>query len=151
MNLAAQKYWDEFWIAQGKEKPTSVCAWQFGANPDHLAQLVMDGVKTATCSALIVYEMENEPVPAVNDYSIILNRHDEPVAIIQTIEVDILPMNEVSEDFAFAEGEGDRSYQYWKDVHVEFFTEELEQVGLAFSEDIILVCERFELIDVKKN
>lgn len=61
-----------------------------------------------------------------------------------------MPMNEVPEDFAIAEGEGDRTYRYWKEAHEKFFTEALKSVGLEFSEDMMLVCERFELIDIKK-
>lgn len=148
MNQQAKHYWNEFW--GDREQPTSVCAWQFGAAPDKLAQLVIDGIKTATCSAYIHYERENEPVPAVDDYSIILNSKDEPIAIIKTVDVQIIPMNEVSEEHAIAEGEGDRSYQYWWDVHEEFFTQELSALGMTFSEDMLLVCERFELVDVKK-
>ena len=49
------------------------------------------------------YELENESLPTTNDYSIILNSNDEPVAIIKTIEVTVTPMNEVSEEFAIAE------------------------------------------------
>lgn len=74
MNQLAQKYWDEYWM--NGEKPKSVSAWQFGASPDDLAQLVIDGVKTATCSGHIFYELENEPLPTINDYSIILNSRD---------------------------------------------------------------------------
>lgn len=111
----------------------------------------MDGIKTATCSGLVFYEMENEPLPSVGDYSIILNSRDEPLAIIQTIDVNIMPMNEVPEDFAFAEGEGDRTYQYWKETHKKFFTEELSKAGLEFSEDMLLVCERFKLVDVRNK
>lgn len=150
MNQLAQMYWDEYWKSQGEEKPTLVSSWPFGANPDHLAQLVIDGVKTATCSALILYELENEPIPSVEEYSVILNSKDQPLAIIKTVDVKIMPMNVVPEDFAIAEGEGDKTYRYWKEVHEEFFTEELANIGLEFSEDMMLVCERFELIDVKK-
>lgn len=151
MNEASQIYWDEYWGSQGQEKPNRVSAWQFGDNPDYLAQLVIDGVKSATCSGLIFYEIENEPLPSVEDYSIILNSHDEPLAIIKTIDVKIMPMNEVPEDFAIAEGEGDRTYQYWKEAHVNFFTKELSDLGLEFSGDMMLVCERFELVNVKNK
>ncbi|TQR20127.1 ASCH domain-containing protein [Psychrobacillus vulpis] len=147
MNEQAQKYWDTFWL--GKAKPQNVSAWQFGASPDELAQLVIDGVKSATCSGHIFYELEKEPLPKVEDYSVILNSQDEPVCIIRTSEVTITPMNKVSEEFAYAEGEGDRSYEYWKKVHVQFFTNALKEVGLVFSEEMDLVCERFELIDIK--
>ncbi|EJQ55187.1 Uncharacterized protein BWINRASL_00279 [Bacillus mycoides] len=148
MNPLAQTYWDTYW---GKnEKPKSVTAWQFGDSPDYLAQLVIDGIKTATCSGHIFYELENEPLPTTNDYSVILNSQDEPVAIIKTIEVTVTPMNKVNEDFAIAEGEGDRTYTYWRDTHIQFFMKELNELGLSFSEDMLLVCERFTLIDVKK-
>ncbi|WP_419881980.1 ASCH domain-containing protein [Peribacillus sp. B-H-3] len=151
MNEASQIYWDEFWKSQGQEKPKRVSAWQFGANPDHLAQLVIDGVKSATCSGLIFYEIENEPLPSVEDYSIILNSKDEPLAIIKTVDVNIIPMNEVPEEFAIAEGEGDRTYQYWKEAHEKFFSKELSDLGLGYSEDMMLVCERFELVNVKNK
>ncbi len=49
-------------------------------------------------------------LPSVGDYSIILSSEDVPLAIIQTVKVEVLPMNEVSEEFAIAEGEGDRTY-----------------------------------------
>lgn len=147
MNPLAQTYWDTYW--GNNEKPKSVTAWQFGDSPDYLAKLVIDGVKTATCSGHIFYELENEPLPTTNDYSIVLNSQDEPVAIIKTIEVTVTPMNEVTEEFAIAEGEGDLTYNYWRDTHIQFFTKELHELGLGFSEDILLVCERFELIDIK--
>ena len=147
MNNAAQKYWDEFW--QGDEKPTSVTAWMFGGLPDELAQLVIDGKKTATCSGHVFYELENEPLPGINDYSIILNSEEQPVAIIKTVEVSLVPMNKVSEEFAIAEGEG--SYEAWKSAHVTFFASELQNHGLEFTEDMLLVYERFTLIDVKNK
>ncbi len=45
----------------------------------------------------------------------------EAVLIIQTIEVFVLPFNEVSEQFAFDEGEGDRSLAYWRKAHENYF------------------------------
>ena len=106
---------------KSKEKPTSVSAWKFGADPDHLAQLVIDGVKTATCSGLIFYEIENEPLPSVGDYSIILSSKDVPLAIIETTEVKTIPMNEVPEDFAVAEGEGDQIISLLERSPYKFF------------------------------
>lgn len=60
-------------------------------------------------------------------------------------------MNEVSEEFAIAEGEGDRTYRYWWDEHEKFFRKELNTIGHEFSEDMLLVCERFEVIHVKDD
>lgn len=147
MNEAAQVYWNEYW--NDAEKPAFVNAWMFGVSPDELAQLVVDGKKTATCSGHVFYELDKEPLPKVDEYSIILNGKEEPVAIIKIIDVSLMPMNEVPEEFAVAEGEG--PYEYWKSAHEEFFTSELITVGIEFSEDMLLVCERFELIDVKEK
>lgn len=147
MNKLAEQYWNNFW--KKEEQPNSVSAWQFGTDPDTLAKLVIDGIKTATCSGYVFYELENEPLPRRNDYNIILNSADEPVAITKTVDVTVTPMNEVSEAFARAEGEGDRSYQYWWKEHERFFKEELKAIGRAFSEDMLLVCERFEVVHVK--
>lgn len=149
MNQAAQKYWNEYW--ENQNQPQSVSAWQFGADPDYLAQLVVDGLKTATCSGYIFYELENEPLPTTGDYSIILNNNDQPVAIIKTVEVTLTPMNEVTEEFAIAEGEGDRTYTYWWEAHEKFFRNELNAIGREFSEDMLLVCERFKVVDVKNG
>ncbi len=108
----------------------------------------MNGIKTATCSALVFYKVEDEPIPKVGEYNIILNGDERPVALTKTTEVTITPMNEVSEDFAISEGEGDRTYRYWWEVHEQFFKKELATIGIEFSEDLLLVCERFELIDM---
>ncbi|WP_342527164.1 ASCH domain-containing protein [Chryseomicrobium sp. FSL W7-1435] len=149
MNEQAKEYWKDYWLQQQQEPPAKVTAWQFGADPDYLAEQVKKGIKSATCSAHVFYKHEEEPLPEVNDYSIVLNSKDKPVAIIRTTEVTLMPMNEVPESFARAEGEGDLSYEYWHRVHVEFFTKELAELGLSFSEDLLLVCERFELVNAK--
>jgi uncharacterized protein YhfF len=146
MNEAAMGYWERYW--GDKERPASVSAWMFGDTPDELAQLVIEKKKTATCSAHVLYEVENEPLPTTEDYSIILNSKEEPVAIIKTTDVSIVHMDEVTEEFALAEGEG--SYEEWKEIHDRYFKSELLPRGIEFSEDMLLVCERFRLIDVKK-
>ncbi|WP_144462513.1 ASCH domain-containing protein [Siminovitchia fortis] len=143
MNEASLTYWNEYWGSA--KKPSSVSAWQFGDDADKLAGLVIAGKKRATCSCRLLYDLENEPLPKVDDHSVILDSEDQPVAIIRTAEVEVVPMNEVTEDFAVSEGEG--SYEEWWDTHVRFFTNELNEKGLTFSEDLLLVCERFELID----
>ena len=147
MDEKAKKYWEEFW--QGKEQPQAVTAEQFGYEEiiDELAQLIIEGKKTATCSLYALYEIEGEPLPKVDEYTIILNRKRDPVAIIRTSEVQIIKMNEVPEELALAEGEGDLTYDYWRREHIKVFTSELKEHGMEFSEDALLVFERFELVD----
>lgn len=120
--------------------------WAFGADADKLAQLVLSGKKTATSSAYPIYEPEGEELPKAEEYSVILDSKDEAVCIIKTTRVYVIPFNQVSEQHAYLEGEGDRTLEYWRNVHRDFFTEELRGVGLEFTEEMLVVCEEFEVV-----
>lgn len=117
--------------------------WAFGGAPDALAELVLNGIKTATASAYPLYEQEQEPLPKAGDYSVILNTKGEAVCIIRTTKVYVVPFREVSADHAFREGEDDRSLESWREVHRDFFTREMNDEGLSFDEDMPVVCEEF--------
>lgn len=121
-------------------------AWAFGEAPDELAELVVQGIKTATCSSYDLYQINNEPLPKAGDYSIILNSNEEAVCIIKTKKVYVTEYNQVSADHAFKEGEGDRSLEYWRMVHESFLTNELSSVHRSFDEHTKVVCEEFEVI-----
>ena len=121
-------------------------AWSFGEAPDKLADLVLQGIKTATCSAYDLYQINNEPLPQAGDYSVILNSSEEAVCIINTIKVYVTEFKNVSEEHAFKEGEGDRSLEYWRMVHESFLTNELATVHKGFDENTKVVCEEFEVV-----
>ena len=86
--------------------------WAFGEAPDKLASLVKGGIKTATCSAYDLYEAEDESLPVVGEYSVILDSHDEAVCIIRTEKVYVVEFDQVTAEHAWKEGEGDRSLEY---------------------------------------
>lgn len=113
---------------------------------DELGALVAAGTKTATCSALWEYEAEGEPIPQVGQRSIILDGRGEPLCIIETVEVEIRPYNEVDPQFAYDEGEGDRSLTYWREAHWRFFSRTLPKIGREPTPTMPLVCERFLVI-----
>ena len=121
-------------------------AWSFGEAPDKLADLVLQGIKTATCSAYDLYQINTEPLPQAGDYSVILNSSEEAVCIIKTIKVYVTEFKNVSEEHAFKEGEGDRSLEYWRQVHESFLTNELAAVHKGFDENTKVVCEEFEVV-----
>src|SRR5690606_35050204 len=147
MNSQALKFWNDYWESEKRTPDTAAEAFQFGADADWLASLVVEGKKTATCSARVLYEIENEALPQVGQYNIVLDSKEMPAAIIQITEVSVLPMNEVPIDFALAEGEGD--YSFWWNAHEQFFAEELKAHNLAYSDTMLLVCERFKVVHVK--
>ena len=121
-------------------------AWSFGENSDLLALLVRDGIKRATSSCFDLYEIEKEELPNTNTYSIILDSKNQPVCIIKNFKVSVIPFKDVTEDMAFAEGEGNRTLKYWKEQHEAFFKKELKEFNKEFSENMKIVFEEFEVV-----
>lgn len=113
---------------------------------DTCAMLIKAGLKTASSGALASYLHYQVPIPAVGNLAIITNWEGEAQCIIQTTEVDVLPFNEVTEDYAVKEGEGDQSLQYWKKVHWDFFSKDLASFGEIAEEDLMVICEQFEVV-----
>lgn len=139
----------ELWAAYQTVNPESgggYEAWAYGADPDALAELTRTGVKTATASAGVWYESGEEPMPRVGEYSVVLNSREEAVCVIRTTKVYAVPFDQVGAGQAYREGEGDRSLDYWRKVHEDFFRAELAQAGLEFSPDMPVVCEEFEMV-----
>ena len=123
-------------------------AWAFGATPEHadeLLALVLAGTKTATSSALWDFEHDGEPMPQVGDLAIILDGRERPRALIEIVRVDVVPFDEVDAEHAHLEGEGDRSYEYWRDVHQRYFDVHSTN-GRGFTPSMPVVLERFRLL-----
>ena len=117
----------------------------FGGQPQELAELVYDGIKTATTSAYELYE-PTEYMPQVGDYNIILNGQEEPVCITKTLVTEVVPFKQVSAEHAYHEGEGNRTLDYWREVHEEFFKQEYAEASKEFKPDVPVLCEVFKRI-----
>jgi uncharacterized protein YhfF len=53
---------------------------------------------------------------------------------------------EVDAQFAFDEGEGDQTLEYWRKVHWLYFTKEVAELNVEFNEKSLVACERFKLL-----
>lgn len=122
----------------------SFCDDEVSAND--LAKLVKEGKKTSTTSLHYFYEVEDEELPTEDEYSIILDWAGVAQCVIRSTKVTVLPFNEVTSEFARSEGEGDMTLEYWRRVHKEFFGEELKECNIEFSENMLVVCEEFEVV-----
>lgn len=143
--MTAEELWRNY-SRRNNLKGIGYEAWAFGDDPDKLADLVLQEMKTATSSLYALYELEQEPLPEAEEYSVILDSHGEAKCIIRNTKVDIIPYNQISEEHAYKEGEGDRSLAYWKQVHERFFTEECKKAGISFAVSMDVVCEEFEVV-----
>ena len=61
-----------------------------------------------------------------------------------TTRVRVLPFDEVDEEHARAEGEGDRTLRHWREVHEQFFTEHAG--GRDFAPDMPVVLEELRVV-----
>ncbi|RMC23490.1 MULTISPECIES: ASCH domain-containing protein [unclassified Lactobacillus] len=147
MNEETIKYWQDFCQKHQLPQNTLVTAWSFDTTSDKLANLVKQGLKTATTSAYELYA-KDEPLPQVGDWNIILDHAARPICVVQDKVVEIISYEQISAEHAYHEGEGDRSYQYWRQIHDEFFRQEYQQEGnKEFYPQAPMVCEVFEKID----
>ena len=148
MNDKVKDFWIKFCNEKRLPTDTKYQAWSFGNTKemaDELAELVNCNIKTATTSAFELYEIGDD-IPEVGEYNIILGGSKEPVCITQTKVVYIMPYNLITPEHAWHEGEGDRSYKYWREVHDRFFVEEYKSEGKKFYEQAPMLCEVFEKI-----
>jgi uncharacterized protein YhfF len=123
-------------------------AFAFGDSDElaaELAQLVLSGAKRATAGLLWTFESKGKPAPAPGDLSVVTTWAGKPLCIIETLTVDVVPFHAVTAEFAAAEGEGEGSLAFWWRAHREFFTRECARLNRAFSEDMLVACERFRV------
>jgi len=152
INEYLQRFWNNYLLTVADRLPEDSPvpeAWSFGDSAqmaDELGQLVNGGIKTATCSLLWEYESDDEQIPQVGELSIIKDGAGRPICIIETTEIQIKPYASVDAQFAYDEGEGDRSLADWRDAHWRFFTRACERLGRQPAENMPLVCERFQVI-----
>ena len=123
------------------EKYRSLRSFAFGDSPalaDELLDLVLKGVKTATCST------EDEPNTSTQgERWIVLDGRGLPRCVIESTEVTYRRVDDVDAAFAHDEGEGDRSLAYWREAHRRYFGRQGK-----FSEGMMLMCERFRLVEI---
>ena len=139
----------EMWNAYKEINPSigdEIDAWAFGVDADFLADLVLRGEKTATASAYDLYAIDDESLPREGTFDIILDSQNQAVCIIEITKVSVEPFNQVSDDHAFKEGEGDKTLAYWHQVHEDCFAEWLREAGLTFTPDSKVVLEELRKV-----
>lgn len=123
--------------------------WHFARTADDanaLLKLVLAGEKKATSSSLLGYK-ENEPLPKAGDISVITDWDGTPGCVVKTTQVRILPYKKMTYDLAKLEGEDD-TLDSWQKKHIAFWIAEGKEEGYAFSEDMPVIFEEFEVLEV---
>src|SRR5699024_6094480 len=101
------------------DAPKVYDAWAVGATKeiaDELAECVLERQKKATSSSYKLYGIDDEELPYVGLHNVMLDGDGKAVAILETTSVEVVPFDEVTEDHAYLEGEGDRTLKYWREI-----------------------------------
>ena len=140
--------WQAYCRAGGPVDEDYVVA-RFGDGPalaDELLALVLHGPKRATASLARDYSGGGDPMPKAGDHWMVLDGAGVTRCILRTSEVRIGPLASVDDRFAWDEGEGDRSRDWWLAAHRRYFGRQAAREGFAFSDEIATVFERFDLV-----
>ena len=111
-----------------------------------LAELVVAGIKRATAGLVRQFGPDGEPPPVVGGYVVLLDGAERPRAVWRTIEVRIGPLSSVDERFAWDEGEGERTRDWWLSAHRRFFGRWATAQGFRMHDEIETMFERFEVV-----
>ena len=151
VHAAADLFWQQFLetLPSGARPATYFEAFQIGVGrsmADQAAQLVLDGIKTATSDLIWHMEWNHKPRWHVGDHHILLDGSWRPVCVLRTTELEEKRFCDIDADFARDYGEGPRTLEWWREHVFAWYAAECTQIGVEPSEEMPLLCERFEVV-----
>ena len=151
-NKNIQNFVNEFFLTLDpieKSKIKNISADYFCSDKENAnicAELVLSGIKTASCSLKESYKYTNYDIPMSGDLLIVTSWDHAPVCIVEITETKEVKFSEVKDLHAHKEGEGDKSLSWWNKAHVDFFSRECEELGIEFNKNMTLILEYFKVV-----
>ena len=142
-------FWSAYCRASKLSESTPYQAWYFGDSPQlahELVELVLDGPKRATAGLGCVADALPQTAAVPDGYSVVTEIDGTPRAVIRTTVLERRKFCDVDAEFAWDEGEGDRTLGDWKRGHWSYFSRECASLGRSMSADAEVCLERFELL-----
>ena len=134
------------------EPPLSHAEFGFpGPLRDSLVASILSGTKTTTTSLLVEYAVEGDPLPAAGRRQAVIDSAGQPVAIIETVQVDQVRLDQVPLSHVIDEGEGHVSVAQWRVDHEQYWHGEemrsyLTDPAFTVRDETAVILERFQLI-----
>lgn len=118
---------------------------------DSLVASILSGTKTTTTSLLVEYAVEGDPLPAVGRRQAVIDSAGQPVAIIETVQVDQARLDQVPLSHVIDEGEGHVTVTQWRADHERYWQGEemrsyLTDPSFTVRDETAVILERFQLI-----
>ena len=149
-NASARNMWGNYLNAHlehaFEHAPSTIFFGDNELDANTLAELTKQGVKKATSHSLLGLQNRNEKLPKIGDFIVVTNWGGEAQCIVRTTAVKLKPYFSIDSAYAQIEGEGDKSLEYWKKTHWEYYTRELQKFGREPRESMIIVCQEFEKV-----
>ncbi|NED76494.1 ASCH domain-containing protein [Streptomyces sp. SID9944] len=121
-----------------------------GPERDRGVAAIQSGQKTALTGLLEIYEHAGEAVPTAGQRFAVLDSEGSPAVTIELVDVRVVPMKDIDDDFARAEGRGYRDAAAWQAAHEEFFRSAgvSEFLGRTpdIGDDTLVVAQRFRAV-----
>jgi uncharacterized protein YhfF len=121
----------------------------FGISEDEareIAPLVKDGTKTASGALVWSTEFDGKREIQPGDLWVVVAGPDEPVCVIESIEVLVFPYEDVPEAYAWEGGEGDRTMGSWRRIYWNYIVSECKRIGRNPDTKAPLAMERFRVV-----
>jgi len=118
-----------------------------------LVAAILSGEKTTTTGLHEEYLREGRALEEPGSRSLVVDSEGRPVAVIETLEVQLRRLADVGLQFAIDEGEGFETVAAWREAHMRFFTspEMVTALGdppVVIDDDTIVVCETFRVVEI---
>ena len=122
-----------------------------GPERDSGLAAILSGKKTALTGLVEIVEHAGEAVPQAGQRFSVLDSDGRPAVTIELVDVQVVPMKEIDDDFARAEGRGYADVAEWRRAHEEFFQSEgvSEFLGRVpvIDDDTLVIAERFTVVE----
>ncbi len=122
-----------------------------GPDRDRGVAAILSGQKTALTGLLEMYEHAGEAVPQTGQRFSVLDSEGRSAVTIELVDVRVVPVKDIDDDFARAEGRGYSDVAQWRVAHEKFFQSDgvSEFLGRrpVVDDDTLVVAERFRVVE----
>lgn len=120
---------------------------------DKLVAAILSGEKTTTASLYEEYQRFGDALPEVGDLEMVIDSEANPVCITRNAQVNIVPLSQVTDVHAVAEGEGFKDSADWRAGHIAFwnspeFVESMGEPGVQIKDETLVVLVSMEVIAI---
>ena len=144
------QYWEKYLATLSSvEAAPGFDYWHFGDSEEmanDLAELVLNGKKTATSSLPWEIQEHGWKEPKTGDKVVITFWNGRPACIIEITEALVRPFDEIDESFVRDYGEGDRSLAWWRSAMWDYYSTACRTARRRPYPKMPVACQRFRLV-----